>query len=114
MFAKIAVGRRYQKPISRVRDEAHRFPAEEELQEVVAHHQHQHREREQRDVAEEALVAGIVVHVADGVDVHHQRHEGHDDHHQRRQVIDEEADLHPDAVRDEPGVHRAVERRQAV
>ncbi|KAG0751772.1 hypothetical protein G6F24_014042 [Rhizopus arrhizus] len=33
-----------------VRDQAHRFPAEEQLQEVVAHHQHQHREGKQRDI----------------------------------------------------------------
>ena len=37
--------------------QAHRLPAEEQLQEVVAHHEHQHREGEQRDVGEEALVA---------------------------------------------------------
>jgi hypothetical protein len=30
---------------------ADRFPAEEQLQEVVAHHQHEHRERKQRDVS---------------------------------------------------------------
>ena len=58
-----------------VRDEAHRFPAEEELQEVVRHHQHQHREGEERDVREEPLVAPgrrlIVGHVADGINVHH-------------------------------------------
>ena len=73
--------------------QAHRLPAEEQLQEVVAHHQHQHREGEQRDVAEEALVARVVGHVADGVDVHHQRDEGHHHHHQRRQAVDQEADL---------------------
>jgi hypothetical protein len=61
--------------------QAHRLPAEEQLQEVVAHHQHQHREGEQRDVAEEALVAVVLGHVADGVDVHHQRHEGDHQHH---------------------------------
>ena len=83
-FAKIARRPRVPEADQQVRDEAHRFPAEEQLQEVVAHHQHQHREREQRDVAEEALVARVVGHVADGVDVHHQRHERHDHHHQSR------------------------------
>ena len=83
-------------------DDADRFPAEEQLHEVVRHHQHQHREREQRDVAEEALVARIVVHVADGVDVHAQRHERDHAHHQRGEPVDEEADLHVHAVADEP------------
>jgi hypothetical protein len=76
-----------------VRHQAHRFPAEEQLQEVVAHHQHQHAEGEQRDVAEEALVARVLGHVADGVDVHQQRDEGHHDHHHRGQLVDHEADV---------------------
>src|SRR5688572_31089262 len=36
------------------------LPPEEQLQEVVAHDQHEHREREQRDVAEKACVPGVV------------------------------------------------------
>jgi hypothetical protein len=76
-----------------VRHQADRLPAEEQLQEVVRHHQHQHREGEQRDVREEALVARVVGHVADGVDVHHQRDEAHHHHHQHRQPVDQEADL---------------------
>ena len=52
--------------------QADRFPAEEQLQEVVAHDEHEHREREQRDVGEETVVAVVLSHVADGVDVHHQ------------------------------------------
>ncbi len=88
--------------------QADRFPAEKQLQEVVRHDQHQHRKREQRDIAEETLVTRIVVHVADRVDVHHQRHEGHDAHHQRRQAIDEEADLHAQPVGHGPGVDADV------
>jgi hypothetical protein len=91
--------------------QAHRFPAEEQLQEVVAHHQHQHREGEQRDVAEEALVARVLGHVADGVDVHHQRHEGHHAHHHRGQAVDQEADLHLQIRRAPSIVDGAVEAR---
>jgi hypothetical protein len=65
-------------------DQPHRFPAEEQLHEVVGHHQHQHREGEQRDVAEEALIAVgtgtavirpvvfVIGHITDGVDMDHQ------------------------------------------
>ena len=73
--------------------QSHRLPAEEQLQEIVRHHQHQHREGEQRDVAEKPLVTGIVVHVADGVDVHHERNEGDHAPSSRRQRVDQEADL---------------------
>src|SRR5680860_421380 len=97
-----------------VRHQPHRFPAEKQLQKIVAHHQHQHGEGKERDVAEKALITGIVVHVADGVHMHHQRHEGDDRHHQHGQIVDEKADLETDAVRDHPGVDRFVIRRRAV
>jgi hypothetical protein len=74
-------------------NQADGLPTEEQLHEVVAHHEHQHREGEQGDVAEEAVVAGIVLHVADGVDMHHQRNRGDHQHHGDRQLIDQETDL---------------------
>ena len=55
-----------------VRHQAHGFPTEEQLQQVVAHDEHQHRKREQRDVRKEAVVAFVFFHVANGVDVHHE------------------------------------------
>ena len=74
--------------------QAHSLPAEEQLQQVVAHHQHQHGEGEQRDVGEETVVAVVFFHVAHGVDVHHQRHEGHHAHHHGGDGVDQETDLH--------------------
>jgi hypothetical protein len=71
-------------------------------------------EGKQRDVAEEALVAVVVVHVADGVDMHHQGHEGNGRNHHRRQVIDQKADFQADALDHHPGVNRAVVRLRAV
>jgi hypothetical protein len=94
-----------------IRHQAHGFPAEEQLQHVVAHDEHQHGEGEQRDVREEAVVALVFVHVADGVDVHHQRHEGHDAHHHRGEAVDQEADLHLQAADHHPGVEGFVEAR---
>ena len=41
--------------------EAHAFPAEEQLQEVVGRHQHQHGEGEQRQIGEEARPVRILV-----------------------------------------------------
>ena len=103
-------GARVPEADQQVGHQANRFPAEEQLQEVVGHHQHQHREGEQRDVAEKALVARVIVHVADGVDVHHQGHEGHHQHHERGQRVDQEADIEERAARADPGVEVAVER----
>ncbi len=97
-----------------VRDQTHRFPAEEQLQEVVAHHQHQHREREQADVAEETLVTRIFGHVADGVDVDQQRDEGDDQHHHRGQLVDHETDVRIVAGDIEEGVEVLVERHSSL
>ena len=54
-LAKIAVGRLYQKPISRYDTRPTASQPKNSCRKLFAHHQHQHREREQRDVAEEAL-----------------------------------------------------------
>ncbi|MNZ97840.1 hypothetical protein D3C78_1171010 [compost metagenome] len=59
------------------------------------------------------MIAGIIRHVADGVDVHHQRHGGHHDHHHGRQRIDQEADFQLGLADEAPGVDRAV-KAQAV
>ncbi len=77
-------GFRVPKANQQIRHQTHRFPAKEKLQEIIAHHQHQHRKGEQRDVAEEALVSRVVLHVANGVDMHGQRHRGDHHHHRGR------------------------------
>ena len=57
------------------------LPTEKQLQIVVGHHQHQHRKGEQRNITEESLITRIFMHIANGVDVHHQRHGCHHCHH---------------------------------
>ena len=94
-----------------VRHQAHSLPTEKQLQQVIAHDQHEHGEREQRDVREEAVVAVILFHIANGVDVHHQRHKGHHDHHHGRQAVHQEADFHLQAANHHPGVDSLVEAR---
>ena len=88
-----------------------RLPAEKQLQEIVAHHQHQHRKGKQRDVGKEAVVALILFHVTDGVDVHHERYKGHHAHHHGRQAIHQKTDLHLQAAHGHPRVDRLVETR---
>ena len=80
-------------PDEQIRNQSHRFPAEEELDEVVRHHEHEHREGEQADVGKETLVTSVLFHVPNGVDVDHQRHECDHAHHGRGQGVDQESDL---------------------
>ena len=98
-------------PDQQVGHEPDCFPAKKQLQEVVGHDQHEHREREQGDIAEETLVTRVFMHVADRVDMHHQRHEGHDAHHERGQPVHEETDLHVQPVCSRPRVDTDVLRR---
>ena len=89
-----------------VRHQAHGFPTEEKLHEIVAHHQHQHRKGKQRNITEKALIAGFfIVHIADGVNVHHQRHAGHHHHHHGSQAVDQKADGKIQAAHGQPGIH---------
>ena len=48
------------------------FPADEKLQQVVAHDQHEHGKREQGQVGKEAAIPRIAMHVAGGIKVHHE------------------------------------------
>ena len=63
-----------------VAHQADALPAEEELKEVVRRHQRQHGEGEEREIGEEARAVRVLLHVADGVEVHEARDRGH--HHQ--------------------------------
>ena len=56
-------------PDQQVAAEAHAFPPDKQNQVVGGQHQHQHEEHEEVEVREEAVIAALVRHVADGVDV---------------------------------------------
>ena len=106
-------GRRLVEPKAdqQVGHQADRLPAEEQLQKVVAHHQHQHGKRKQRDVGKEAVVALILFHVTDGVDVHHERDKGDHAHHHGRQAIHQKTNLHLERANGHPLVDRLVKTR---
>ena len=76
-----------------VRAQAHDFPADEQQQQVIRHHQRQHRAREQGDQAEEARLARVVRHVANRVDEDHRTRQRHHDQHDHRQRVDQHAHL---------------------
>ncbi len=70
-----------------IRGEAHPFPAEIHLHQVVGGDQHQHEEREQAQIAHEPGNAVVVVHVTDGIHMHHRRYAVHHQQHDRGQGI---------------------------
>jgi hypothetical protein len=64
-----------------IRNHTHCLPSEKELQEVVTHYQHQHRKGKERDVRKESVITLLTLHITNGVDMNHQRDEGHHTHH---------------------------------
>ena len=68
------------------------FPADEQQQVVRRQHQHQHEEHEQVQVGEEPVVAALVRHVADRVDVDQRADAGDDQQHDGGQPVDGEID----------------------
>ena len=82
--------------------EAHAFPAEEHLDEVVGRHQHEHGEGEEREIGEEARLRLVMAHVAERVDVderrdgvHHHQHDGGERVHPDHPVGGERAGVDP-------------------
>ena len=89
-----------------VAGETDALPAEEQLDQIVRGHQHQHREGEQAEIAEEARPVRILVHVADGIEVH-ERGDGVDHHqHHGGQRVDAERPRHLQIAGIDPGKQR--------
>ena len=63
-------------PDQQVAAQAHAFPSDEQQQQIVRQDQRQHREHEQIQVAEEAVVAALVRHVAGGINVNQEADAG--------------------------------------
>ena len=82
------------------------FPAEEHLHQIVRRHQHQHGEGEHRQIAEEARAIRVLLHVADGVEVHKGRHRGHDHQHHCGQRVDAQRPVDLQIARRDPSEDR--------
>ena len=87
-----------------VRAEPNALPADEEEHEVVGQDQERHRKEEQVEVGEIPGLAGIVVHVADGIDVNDEAHARHHEDHHRREGVEEEGRPHDEIPRGDPGI----------
>jgi hypothetical protein len=84
--------------------EANALPADEEQEEIRGEHQNQHEEHEEVQVGEEAPVALLMRHVADGVDVDEEADAGDDSEHDEREVVDGESEVGVEAGDGDPGV----------
>ena len=73
--------------------ETDRLPEDEEEEVVVGKDQHQHAEDEEREVGEEAVVPGIALHVAGGIDVNEEADGGHHDEHGGGELVGVEGDV---------------------
>ena len=80
-------------PDQKIRAETDAFPPDEHDDVVRAEHQHQHHEHEEVQIREEARVAGLVRHVADGVDVNQEPDPRHDHQHRRGEWIDAKGEI---------------------
>ena len=88
----------------------HPLPADEHQQVVVGQHQHQHGGHEQVEVGEEARVAGVAVHVADGIHVHQEADAAHHEQHDGAQRVDHQPHVHREGAGENPGIQLGLDR----
>src|SRR5574341_1847105 len=72
------------------------FPADEQKQQILAHHQQQHEKNEQVQVDEKARHALVMVHVTEGIDVNQKADAGDDQRHHRGQRVDLKRNIDPE------------------
>ena len=99
------------KPDQQVAAQPHAFPPDEQQQQIVRQDQRQHREHEQIQVAEEAVVAALVRHVAGGIDVNQESDAGDHEQHHGRQRVEQHAPLRVEVH--QVARHSCASRRRA-
>ena len=81
----------------------HPFPPDEHHGEARAEHERQHEEDEQIQLREVPSISGIVVHVADAVQVNQGADPRDDEHHHPRQRVELERVVHLERSHGQPG-----------
>jgi len=96
-------------PDQQIGRDAHAFPAEEHLHQVVGGHQHQHGEGEERQIGEEARLVVLALlpvlvmgHVAEGIEMHERRDGGDHHQHDRGQPVDADRPRRVETARGDP------------
>ena len=81
---------------------ADQFPEHVHLEDVGGEHQSEHRHGEEAQVGIIALEAAFTVHVAERVDVHHERHGGNHHEHHHRDGIEEHTEVEMERTERQP------------
>ena len=81
---------------------AHQFPEHIHLENVGGEHQTEHRHGEEAQVGIIALESALAVHIAEGVDVHHERHGGNHHEHHHRDGIEENTEVKMERTEGQP------------
>lgn len=81
---------------------ADQFPEHVHLEDVGGEHQSEHRHGEEAQVGIIALETAFTVHVAERVDVHHERHGGNHHEHHHRDGIEEHTEVEMERTERQP------------
>ena len=81
---------------------ADQFPEHVHLEDVGGEHQSEHRHGEEAQVGIIALEAAFTVHVAERIDVHHERHGGNHHEHHHRDGIEEHTEVEMERTERQP------------
>ena len=73
--------------------ETHAFPADEQHQQIVPHHQQEHKEDKQVQINEKTNHPLVVPHIAERIDMDQEPDAGDDEQHHRGQGIDLKREL---------------------
>ncbi len=90
--------------------EADAFPADEHEEEVAGEDQDGHKKEEEIEEAEVARVAGVVAHVADGVDVDEEADAGDDEKHDQRELVEDKGEIDVECADGEPGIRKSLRK----
>ena len=77
-----------------IRGDAHQLPEQVHLEDVGSHHQSQHGHGEQRQESVVALEAHFAFHIAEGINMHHERHRADDNKHHYGNRVKQDAHVY--------------------
>ena len=78
----------------------HQLPEQIHLEDIGCHHQSEHGHRKQREESVVALEAAFAFHIAERVEVHHERYGTYDNQHHHRYGVEQDAQVNAECRRE--------------